>query len=49
MAATRCLGGALTPSSPLPPLFQEEERVLELWEKLDAFKQQLKRTEGMPE
>ena len=28
---------------------KEEEKVLELWERLDAFKEQLRRTEGQPE
>ena len=28
---------------------KEEEKILALWEKLDAFKEQLRRTEGMPE
>lgn len=28
---------------------KEEENILELWEKLDAFKEQLRRTEGKPE
>lgn len=27
----------------------EEEKVLQLWARLDAFKTQLKRTEGLPE
>lgn len=28
---------------------EEEEAVLSLWEQLDAFKEQLRRTEGLPE
>lgn len=28
---------------------KEEEKILELWAKLDAFKEQLRRTEGKPE
>ncbi|KAG2485316.1 hypothetical protein HYH03_015989 [Edaphochlamys debaryana] len=28
---------------------KEEEKILELWERLDAFKEQLRRTEGKPE
>lgn len=28
---------------------KEEEKVLGLWERLDAFKEQLRRTEGQPE
>eukprot|EP00897_Mesotaenium_endlicherianum_P005809 jgi/Mesen1/5256/ME000263S04364 len=28
---------------------REEEKVLKLWEEIDAFKTQLKRTEGLPE
>jgi isoleucyl-tRNA synthetase len=28
---------------------KEEEKVLHLWDELDAFKEQLRRTEGKPE
>lgn len=28
---------------------KEEEKILEVWDKLDAFQEQLRRTEGKPE
>jgi len=28
---------------------REEEKIMELWARLDAFKEQLRRTEGLPE